>query len=290
MLKKRKIILNFFYFKSILFLFFFFILKVNAETKIIGKEGDTLIKLSNQYDIPLKELMHKNKFINANISLEGEVILIPFKNKSKDEAINKDNKPIKYKVIDGDTLYKISRDYNVNIKDIISINNFKDTSIIKPDQIILLPGGAIYNKSTNNSDMKLAIKKVNYHQTSNSEELKKIAEMHKVSIQEIINLNKLKDPTKIEPNTKLKIRESKSSKWLKYGSIILNWSNWRYLDGNYITQAKNKKNRYFHLAISCKKRTLNNTLGNNNWASWYFPKSDFEFKLINDFCDKDIDI
>ena len=79
-------------------------------------------------------------------------------------------------------------------------------------------------------------------------------------------------------------------KWLKYGSLIIKWSDWRYLDGNYITQAKNKKNKSFYLAISCEKRTLNNTLNNSYWTSWYFPEREFEFKLINDFCDNSFEI
>ena len=102
----------------------------------------------------------------------------------------------------------------------------------------------------------------------------------------------MKDTSKINPNTKLKLREnkSKSSKWLKYGSIIINWADWTYLDGNYIAIAKTKKNKSFYLALNCTKRTLNNTLNNSYWASWYFPENDFEFKLINDFCTNDFRI
>ena len=71
---------------------------------------------------------------------------------------------------------------------------------------------------------------------------------------------------------------------------MINWSDWTYLDGNYISQAKTKKNKYFYLALNCKKRALNNTLNNSYWTSWYFPKRDFEFNLINDFCDQDLKI
>ena len=48
-----------------------------------------------------------------------------------------------------------------------------------------------------------------------------------------------------------------------------------------------KKNKAFYLALTCKKRALNNTLNNSYWTNWYFPQTDFEFKLINDFCDQD---
>ena len=277
-------IINLSYIKTIIFFLSIFILELNAETTIIGKEGDTLFNLSKQYKIPLKELMHKNNFNDANRLLEGEVVIIPLKN--NDEKNNRHT----YKVIEGDTLYKIARDHNVNVKDIISINKLSDLSFIKPNQIILLPNGAINKVLANEKDIPLLSRKVFYHQTSKSQELSEIAKIHNVSKEEIIALNKLKNLVIVNAHTKLKIRKSDSLKWLKYGSLTIDWSEWRYLDGNYITQVKNKKNKSFYIAISCKKRALNNTLKNSYWTSWYFPKSDFEFKLINDFCTKDFDI
>ena len=278
MITKIKMIISFFYIKSIILFLSVFILQVNAETKIIAKRGDTLFKLSKQYGVPLKELMYKNNFNDATRIIEGEVIIIP---------LNDDDDNLIYKVVKGDTLYKIARDYNVNFKDIIAINNLDNESFLKPNQILILPKGAIYKKEFNQENTRLARKEVFYHQTSKVEEIKKIAKLHNVSIEEIISLNKLDNPTKVNPNTKLKIRKNKSLKWLKYGSLRINWTDWRYLDGNYITQAKNKKNKSFFLAISCKKRTLNNTFQNSRWTEWYFPDKDFEFKLINDFCDQD---
>ncbi len=282
MIKKIKMIISFFDIKSIFLLISIFILQVNAETKIIAKKGDTLFKLSNQYGVPLKELMHKNNFNDANRIVEGEVIIIPLKN------IENENNT--YKVMEGDTLYKIARDYNVNLKDILSINNLDNASLLKPNQIILIPKGAIYKNSANQTNIKLARKNVFYHQTYKIEDLNKIAEIHNVSKEQIISLNKLKDPIKVRSNTKLKIRKNKSLKWLKYGSLMINWSEWSYLKGNYITQAKNKKNKSFYLSINCEKRALNNTLNNSYWTSWYIPEHEFEFKLINDFCDKDFEI
>ena len=285
MLPKIKIILNFLYTKSIFFLLSIFILQVNAETKIVAKDDDTLLKLSKQYGIPLKELMHKNNFNDANKNLGGEMIVIPLNhNNNTDED---DNEYLIYEVKEGDTIYKIARNYNVNARDIISINNLENSSYLKPNQIIYLPSRAIHKKALNKKDIKLTSKKVFYHQTTKVEEIIEIARIHNVEEEDIITLNELNDPIKVKPNIKLKIRENKSLQWLKYGSIIINWSDWRYLNGNYVTQAKNKKDKSFYLAVSCKRRALNNTLNNSYWTKWYFPKLDFEFKIINDFCDKD---
>ena len=281
MIKKINIHPGLYYIYSMIFIFS--ILEVNAETKIIAKSGDTLFKISRQYGVPLKELMYKNNFNDATKIIEGEVIVIPNTNNSKD----KNNEYPTHKVMEGDTLYKIAREYNVNLKDIISINSLRNDTYLKLNQIILLPNNSSFKKEIGKEKIKLASKKVFFHQTSKTENLSSIAEIHKISIEEIKTLNKLNDPVKINPNTKLQLRQKIASKWLKYGSIIVNWSDWTYFDGNYMAQAKTKRNTSFYLALSCQKRTLNNTLSNSYWANWYFPKTDFEFKLINDFCDQD---
>jgi len=283
MIKKIKFPIGLFYINNIIFLLSMFTLKVNAETKIIAKSGDTLFKLSKQYGVPLKELMYKNNFNDATKIIEGEVILIPHKEISK----YKNNEHLTYKVIEGDTLYKIANDHNLNLKDIISINNLSNDSYLKLDQVILLPKGSIYEKEVNRENIRLASKKVFYHHTSTKEDLSTIAYIHKIPIEEIKTLNTLNNHTRIKPNIKLKLRKNKPSKWLKYGTLMINWSDWTYFDGNYTAQAKTKKNKAFYLALTCEKRALNNTLNNSYWTNWYFPETDFEFKLINDFCDKD---
>ena len=284
MTKKIRMNPRLFYIKSIFFFLPFSILQVNAETKIVAKQGDTLLKLSKQYGISLKELMHKNHFNDANKILAGEIIIIPKnKNETKGESLI-------YKVIEGDTLYKIAREYNVNVKDIISINNIDKVSILKPNQTILIPNAANYKKVFDQKNIKLARRKVSYHQTSKTEELGYIAKIHQVSREDIISLNKLNNQTKIKPNTNLRIRESEPIRWLKYGNLLINWSDWRYLKGNYITQAKNKNSKSFYIAINCEKRALNHSIKNSFWTKWYFPNRDFEFKLINNFCDKKFEI
>ena len=280
MIKKSKLNKKFFPIISLILFLSVFISEVYAETKIVAKDGDTLIKLSKQYGVPLKELMHKNNFNDANKIVAGEIILIPVKRITK----NNSNHLI-HRVKAGDTLYKIARDYKIKLIDIISINNLEKTSILKINQTIIIPKGSNYRKNNGQDKIKLASKKVFYHQVSKGDNLSEIIQIHNVSREEVIALNKLNDPIEINSNTKLKIRETKSIKWVKYGTFIINWADWRYLSGNYIAQARNRKNKPFFLALNCEKRTLNNTLKNFQWSSWYFPKNDYEFKIISDFCD-----
>ena len=205
MIKKIEKNINLLFLNSIIFFLSIFTLKVNAETTIIAKSGDTLLKISKQYGVPLKELMYKNNLNDATRIIEGKEIVIPLKNKEKD--FKADN-PI-YKVVEGDTLYKIARNYNVNLQDIIDLNNLGNNSFLELGQIILLPKGAINKKVIIKKNIKLASKKVFYHQTSKSEDLSIISEIHKITKEEINILNNLNNTEKINPNIKLKIRESK---------------------------------------------------------------------------------
>ena len=134
-IKTKPYICLFYHFINIL-IHSILIFKVNAETKIIAKEGDTLLKISRKYGVPLKVLMYKNDLNDAGKIIEGEFIIIPLKNINQDKT-NKDH--LTYKVIKGDTLFKISKDYNVKIKDIVSLNNLDNAQYLSVDQVILLP-------------------------------------------------------------------------------------------------------------------------------------------------------
>ena len=294
MISKSRVILNIFYRRGLIYLLLLllFNLKVNADTKIIAKDGDTLLKLSKRYGVSLKQLMYKNNYNDANEIVEGKVILIPFNNNANNNINNNANNNIneihlKYKVREGDTLYSIARKYQVNVTDIISLNKLNDSSYLKTNQSILIPKGAIYRREVIKKDLELARKKVFYHQTAKGERLSDIAQIHNVTEEKIIFFNNLNISKEISPNIKLRIRENSDDRWRKYGSLLINWAEWRYLDGDYINQVKNKKNGIFFIAISCKRRALNNTLEKSYWTNWYFPTASFEFKLINDFCDQD---
>ena len=71
MIKNINTPIGLFYINSIIFLLLIFSLKVNSETKIVAKSGDTLLKISKQYGVTLKELMYKNNLNDATKIIEG---------------------------------------------------------------------------------------------------------------------------------------------------------------------------------------------------------------------------
>ena len=73
----------------------------------------------------------KTKFDSDNIKISEKII--------------SEDKPETYIVKEGDSLYDIAAQYNVNLLEIVDLNNIKDPSIITINQILLIPRNQINN-------------------------------------------------------------------------------------------------------------------------------------------------
>ena len=77
-----------------------------------------------------------------------------------------------YEIKKGDTLYKISKDYNVNTKLLAELNGLNIDDYIYPGQILLVPK-----------------KNVSYYITKDGDTLNNIADIFNVKIEDILNQN-----------------------------------------------------------------------------------------------------
>tara|TARA_Y100001968_G_C19423694_1_gene753195 strand:+ start:524 stop:1282 length:759 start_codon:yes stop_codon:yes gene_type:complete len=125
------------------------------SSEIVIKEGDTLHKIAEENNISLRELMNINEIYDANKVMTGQKIKIPdieseslnqTKSSNKIQDLKKDltissesTKSINHHIVQhGDTLSKISKIYNIPIKDLAEINELPNPSSIKVSQIIYL--------------------------------------------------------------------------------------------------------------------------------------------------------
>ncbi|MBS4172972.1 glycosyl hydrolase family 18 protein [Bacillus sp. FJAT-49736] len=94
--------------------------------------GDTLSKIAKKYHITTTQLMKDNKLKTSNIRT-GQILKVNYKTTVKIPATVKINsittKTIKYKVVKGDSLSKISKKYKVSINDIKKNNYLKSNNI-----------------------------------------------------------------------------------------------------------------------------------------------------------------
>ncbi len=113
----------------------------------VVKSGDTLSKISSEYNVPVSALMYYNDKYFADLII-GERLYIPLANHDLaiKETYVKDNQIVEkeynslkskdgllYKVKAGDTLYGISRNFGLTVSQLKEINNL-DTDLISIDQ------------------------------------------------------------------------------------------------------------------------------------------------------------
>ena len=96
------------------------------------KYGESLRDVANRYDTTedyLKEI--NNIYFNDNIKPDMEII-IP---KKKDEYY------VSYTIEKGDSLYQISKKYNINLELLSNMNGLEEDDYIYPGQEIMIPRG-----------------------------------------------------------------------------------------------------------------------------------------------------
>ncbi|MCK4661415.1 MAG: LysM peptidoglycan-binding domain-containing protein [Bacteroidales bacterium] len=118
------------------------ILKRSEITEIINgqkffihkiKKGQTLYSISKTYNVSLSDIEYYNPGVSEGIK-EGRILKIPF----KFENIKKTENIIKHTVAKKQTLYSISKQYNVDVNEILKYNpDAKDG--VSAGQILLIP-------------------------------------------------------------------------------------------------------------------------------------------------------
>ncbi|MBP3800051.1 MAG: LysM peptidoglycan-binding domain-containing protein [Bacilli bacterium] len=99
--------------------------------------GDSLSKLARQFNTTVDEIKSINN-LTSNTIVIGEELLIP-NNTVEEDPIDIVN-PSLYVVKRGDSLWKIARDFNTTVDEIISLNNL-DSINLQIGQTLQIPGG-----------------------------------------------------------------------------------------------------------------------------------------------------
>jgi membrane-bound lytic murein transglycosylase D len=99
----------------------------------IVSEGDTLWEIGIKYNIDINDLAKMNSLNKSSYLQLGQQLTIGNKNIYRNMDSKK--RTILYSVKQGDNLYKISDLFDVSIKSIKDINNFKNSDLM-PGQII----------------------------------------------------------------------------------------------------------------------------------------------------------
>ena len=203
----------------------------------------------------------------------------------------------------GDTLTKIANENNTTIREIMDLNNIYDANLLKEGQKLKVPKKYPQYK---------------IHVVQKGESLTQISKIYDIRKDEIISLNKLKDPNSIYIGQRLSLPisdkisvekdneitqvniPSKSNQdevisinnedglqWKTYGPLKINWESWKFEDGSFISNSIHENGKPLFVAVKCSKRIINRTGVDAKWREWITPRDDFEYDLVNDLCESE---
>lgn len=114
---------------------------IQGNTYIV-KRGDTLYGIASKYSVSVKDLKEVNN-LTTNVLYIGQELLIPSEivediPEQDEEEIIEDGKYDIYIVQKGDSLWAISKKYDLPLQELISINKLEDNTL-KTGQKLLIP-------------------------------------------------------------------------------------------------------------------------------------------------------
>ena len=144
-LSKNKILLSVIF--SLVFSFYCF-----ADSTYVVKKGETLYSISKKYQLTVAELRAANNLSENDVLKEGAKLKIPSADIRNAAALStsidpnpqsvQNNSTVYYTIVAGDTLYRISKNYGINLAELLALNDLDNNSKIHPGQKIKVPGNA----------------------------------------------------------------------------------------------------------------------------------------------------
>lgn len=128
------------------------------------KSGDTLDNIARKYNVNREYLIDINNLYYIDDFKEGRELIVP---KQNDLYFNM------YKVKEGDTLYAISRKFNVNLDLLTVLNGIDKEDYIYPDQDLMIPKNGY-----------------SYYVTAEGDTLQMVKNAFNTSYDELLNENK----------------------------------------------------------------------------------------------------
>jgi LysM repeat protein len=112
-----------------------------------------------------------------------------------------------YKVEKGDTLSMIARKHNIRLSELLKANDMSMSSIIRPGQILSIPGDSVSQQSLSPPTPPVVPRIVppgaTTHVIKKGENLSRIASIYGVTVSQIMELNGLSNPSLIRAGQSL---------------------------------------------------------------------------------------
>lgn len=142
--------------------------------------GETLFALSRKYGVNIQQIIDANEVSLSNLSI-GQKVLIPL--------IKTNNNSIVHVVKSSETLFSISRNYNVKVDELKAWNNLTDNSISIGQELIIKKANTKMDVPNESRTVETGNRKT--HIVEESQTLYSISRMYDVSTDQLKNWNNL---------------------------------------------------------------------------------------------------
>lgn len=206
-------------------------LKKVVYGKYTIRKGDTVYDIARKFGVSTSSILQVNNIVNPRRLLPGRRIIIPAYptrrrvstylarlSSSNDHGSNRatvdpETGHIIYKVQPNDTLWDISRAYNVNLKDIMRVNMIGNPRRLRPGTIILIPDGSKPPRPVpaSTKELKPASESFIIYRVRRGDSLWKIARRFGVRLEDLFLWNNMTANTIIRPGDKIRIKRQRSS-------------------------------------------------------------------------------
>ncbi|MEX2232674.1 MAG: LysM peptidoglycan-binding domain-containing protein [Cyclobacteriaceae bacterium] len=163
---------------------------INGQTFVIHKvdEKETLFGISRRYRTTVDAILQFNSSAGSGLEI-GQILKVPY----RPRAVNKPVGGIVHKVAPKETLYSISRTYQVSMDDIKQWNNLTDNALGIGQELIIKKSaaGAIRPPQPVQHENPQPISKKGYHTVQQKETLFSIARQYGVTMDQLKDWNKL---------------------------------------------------------------------------------------------------
>ncbi|WP_375578822.1 LysM peptidoglycan-binding domain-containing protein [Marivirga tractuosa] len=193
--------------------------KSNAKQHTV-EAGETIYSISKKYDISQNDIMKWNELQSTNLDI-GQKLWVSKPTQStsdeKQDNVNReanDKEQITHIVDMGETIYSISKKYDVTQSEIIELNDLKDNNIAVGQKLIIKADSSKKQKEEKPKSQYQTPSVQTFHNAKEGETYKKIANMYGLKEAKLKEWNKFKEPffggevIKIVPP---KIEEEKSA-------------------------------------------------------------------------------
>lgn len=178
---------------------------VAAPTQYVVKDGDFLAGIAAKVGVALPDLLSVNNLTPKSLILPGEALTVPAGAAKPAIARATSAGGLVYTVRNGDFLLGIATLYRVTLTDLLAVNKITVKSVISPGRQLALPSGAVAPQAQAQAAAMLqgpAAGGVTYT-VQNGDFLAGIASKYKVTLPDLLAVNKLKASSLILPGLTL---------------------------------------------------------------------------------------